>query len=433
MNLVAILFISFFVLCLLGVPVAVSLGASAMLTGLSCGITPLFLVQQMFSMVNSYTLLAIPLFLLVGNIMEHGQITERLVGFASSLVGHIRGGLGQVNVLSNMIMAGISGSANADAAALGSMMIPVMKQEGYPPEMAAAINACASTMGPIIPPSMLMVVYGAYGGVSVAAMFLAGFIPGFFIALFMMITIYHWAKKYPSIKHREHRATAGEIWKAFKYASLALLVPVIIIAGVLGGIFTATESGMVAAVYCLFVTVFVYRRVHLKEFVDIVKTTLISMAAPMFCAAGAGAFGYMIAYLQIPKLILQMSGPINGSHYLTLFFLFFLFMILGCFMDAIPAIMIFLPIVQELSRAAGLDPLHVATLVVVTLCFGFVTPPYGLTMLLSASIAHVPSAAVIKQTIPFYLTFLAVAAIMIFLPEVILFLPNLLMNRLHTA
>ena len=399
-----------------------------MLTGLSCGITPLFLVQQMFSMVNSYTLLAIPLFLLVGNIMEHGQITERLVGFASSLVGHIRGGLGQVNVLSNMIMAGISGSANADAAALGSMMIPVMKQEGYPPEMAAAINACASTMGPIIPPSMLMVVYGAYGGVSVAAMFLAGFIPGFFIALFMMITIYHWAKKYPSIKHREHRATAGEIWKAFKYASLALLVPVIIIAGVLGGIFTATESGMVAAVYCLFVTVFVYRRVHLKEFVDIVKTTLISMAAPMFCAAGAGAFGYMIAYLQIPKLILQMSGPINGSHYLTLFFLFFLFMILGCFMDAIPAIMIFLPIVQELSRAAGLDPLHVATLVVVTLCFGFVTPPYGLTMLLSASIAHVPSAAVIKQTIPFYLTFLAVAAIMIFLPEVILFLPNLLMN-----
>lgn len=428
MNLVAILFISFFVLCLLGVPVAVSLGASAMLTGLSCGITPLFLVQQMFSMVNSYTLLAIPLFLLVGNIMEHGQITERLVGFASSLVGHIRGGLGQVNVLSNMIMAGISGSANADAAALGSMMIPVMKQEGYPPEMAAAINACASTMGPIIPPSMLMVVYGAYGGVSVAAMFLAGFIPGFFIALFMMVTIYHWAKKYPSIKHREHRATAGEIWKAFKYASLALLVPVIIIAGVLGGIFTATESGMVAAVYCLFVTVFVYRRVHLKEFVDIVKTTLISMAAPMFCAAGAGAFGYMIAYLQIPKLILQMSGPINGSHYLTLFFLFFLFMILGCFMDAIPAIMIFLPIVQELSRAAGLDPLHVATLVVVTLCFGFVTPPYGLTMLLSASIAHVPSAAVIKQTIPFYLTFLAVAAIMIFLPEVILFLPNLLMN-----
>ena len=428
MNLVAILFISFFVLCLLGVPVAVSLGASAMLTGLSCGITPLFLVQQMFSMVNSYTLLAIPLFLLVGNIMEHGQITERLVGFASSLVGHIRGGLGQVNVLSNMIMAGISGSANADAAALGSMMIPVMKQEGYPPEMAAAINACASTMGPIIPPSMLMVVYGAYGGVSVAAMFLAGFIPGFFIALFMMITIYHWAKKYPSIKHREHRATAGEIWKAFKYASLALLVPVIIIAGVLGGIFTATESGMVAAVYCLFVTVFVYRRVHLKEFVDIVKTTLISMAAPMFCAAGAGAFGYMIAYLQIPKLILQMSGPINGSHYLTLFFLFFLFMILGCFMDAIPAIMIFLPIVQELSRAAGLDPLHVATLVVVTLCFGFVTPPYGLTMLLSASIAHVPSAAVIKHTIPFYLTFLAVAAIMIFLPEVILFLPNLLMN-----
>lgn len=427
MNYIIILFASFFGLCLLGVPVAVSLGVSAMLTGISCGITPIFLVQQMFSMINSYTLLAIPLFLLVGNIMEYGQITERLVAFAASLVGHIRGGLGQVNVLANMIMAGISGSANADAAALGSMMIPVMKKEGYPADMAAAINACASTMGPVIPPSMLMVVYGAYGGVSVASMFLAGFVPGFLIALFMMITIYYWAKKYPSIKKREKRASLKEIWRTFKNAFLALMVPVIIIVGVLGGTFTATESGMIAAVYCLIVTTFIYKQVRWKQFVSIIKKTLTSMAAPMFCAAGAGAFGYMIAYLQIPKLILQMSGPINGDRYLTLIFLFILFLLLGCFMDAIPAIMIFLPIVQELSNAAGLDPLHVATLVVVTLCFGFVTPPYGLTMLLSSSIAGVESTAVIKRTVPFYLTFLAVGLILIFLPQVFLFLPNVLM------
>ena len=428
MTLIAALFVSFFALCLLGVPVAVSLGMSALITGWICGITPLVMVQQMYSMVNSYTLLAIPLFLLVGNIMEHGQITERLVGFASTLVGHIRGGLGQVNVLSNLIMAGISGSANADAAALGSMMIPAMEKEGYPPDMAAAINACASTMGPIIPPSMLMVVYGAYGGVSVASMFLAGFIPGVFIALFMMITIYHWAKKYPSIKLRERRASLKEIWQAFRRAILALLVPVIIIAGVLGGKFTATESGMIAAVYSLLVTAFVYRSITLGDFVQIVKKTLLSMAGPMFCAAGAGAFGYMMAYLQIPKLVLELSGPVNGNRYLTLLFLFGLFLILGCFMDAIPAIIIFLPISQELSNAAGLDPLHVAILTVVTLCYGFVTPPYGLTMLLSASIAGVPSTAVIKRTVPFYLSFLAVAVIMIFFPDVILLLPRMLLG-----
>lgn len=428
MNLIILLFGSFFGLCLLGVPVAVSLSVSALVTGLMCGITPLVMVQQMYSMVNSYTLLAIPLFLLVGNIMEYGKITERLVGFASTLVGHIRGGLGQVNVVSNLIMAGISGSANADAAALGSMMIPIMEKEGYPADMAAAINACASTMGPIIPPSMLMVVYGAYGGVSVAAMFLAGFIPGICIALFMMLTIYHWSKKYPSIRLRPQRASLGEIAAAFRHALFALLVPVIIIAGVLGGIFTATESGMIASVYSLIVTIFVYRSVRIKEFFSIIGKTLRSMAGPMFCAAGAGAFGYMMAYLQIPQLVLQLSGPVNGNHYLTLFFLFGLFLLLGCFMDAIPAIIIFLPIVQELAAAAQLDPLHVAILVVVTLCYGFVTPPYGLTMLLSASIAGVPSTDVIRRTAPFYLCFAAVAAIMIFLPDVILFLPRVLLD-----
>ena len=178
MNLIPVLFISFFVTCLLGCPIAVSLGVSSLITALLAGITPLALIQQMYSMLDSFTLLAIPLFMLVGNIMEYGEITDRLVGFANVLVGHIRGGLGQVNIFANLIMAGISGSANADAAAIGGMLIPAMEKEGYPPEMAAAINASASTMGPIIPPSMLMIVYGAYGGVSVAAMFMAGFIPG---------------------------------------------------------------------------------------------------------------------------------------------------------------------------------------------------------------------------------------------------------------
>ncbi|MCI8418557.1 MAG: TRAP transporter large permease [Lachnospiraceae bacterium] len=424
MNLIPVLFISFFVTCLLGCPIAVSLGVSSLITALLAGITPLALIQQMYSMLDSFTLLAIPLFMLVGNIMEYGEITDRLVGFANVLVGHIRGGLGQVNIFANLIMAGISGSANADAAAIGGMLIPAMEKEGYPPEMAAAINASASTMGPIIPPSMLMIVYGAYGGVSVAAMFMAGFIPGVLIALTMMTAVYVWSKKYPSIHLREKRATLGEIWDAFLRAILALLVPAIVIAGVLGGTFTATESGMIAAIYCFLLTAFVYRTVKLPDFLAILRKSLVGMAHPMFCAAGAGAFSYMMTYLQIPKLVLKLAGPIAGSYYGTMFFLAILFLILGCFMDAVPAIIVFLPIIQELSRAAGLDSLHVAILVIVTLCVGFVTPPYGLTLLLSSQIADVPSTRVIKRMALFYGVFAFVILIIIFAPDVILFLPH---------
>ena len=425
---VSVLFISFVICLAIGIPVAFSLGVASCIYFIGAGMPINMFAQKFFAGMDSFTLLCIPGFTLAGNLMNQGGISDKLLDFAETCVGHLRGGLAYANVLASMVFAGISGTALADTVALGGIEIPMMVNQGYDVPFSVAVTAASSCMGPIIPPSMLMVVYGAYGGVSVASMFLAGLIPGVFIALFMMITIYHWAKKYPSIKLRERRASLKEIWQAFRRSILALLVPVIIIAGVLGGKFTATESGMIAAVYSLLVTAFVYRSITLGDFVQIVKKTLLSMAGPMFCAAGAGAFGYMMAYLQIPKLVLELSGPVNGNRYLTLLFLFGLFLILGCFMDAIPAIIIFLPISQELSNAAGLDPLHVAILSVVTLCYGFVTPPYGLTMLLSASIAGVPSTAVIKRTVPFYLSFLAVAVIIIFFPDVILLLPRMLLG-----
>ncbi len=423
MNPVLLLFLSFFGLCFLGVPVAVSLGVSALVTGYMAEIPPLVMVQQMYAMLDSFTLLAIPLFLLVGIIMEYGEITDKLVNFSKTVVGHIRGGLGHVNVFANLIMAGISGSATADAAALGSLMIPAMKKEGYSGAMAAAINSCAATMGPIIPPSMLMVVYGAYGGVSIAALFLAGAVPGMLMAGALMVTIYVWSRK-GNLTSRESRAPLAEVWDAFKKSILALIVPVLIIGGVLGGKFTATESGMIAAAYSLVLTVCIYRTVRLRTLITILRRSLMSMAAPMFCAAGAGAFGYMMAYLQVPDLVLELSGPVNGSPYLTLIFLTCMFLILGCFMDVIPAIIVFLPIAQSLAGAAGLDPLHVGILVVVVLCFGFVTPPYGLTMLLSSAIAGVNSTETIRASLPFYLVFVFLAVVMIVFPGVILFLPR---------
>lgn len=423
MSLIVLLFAVFFGLCLLGVPVAVSLALSAFVTGLVADIPPIVVVQQMYAMLDSFTLLAVPLYLLVGVTMDKGQVTDRLVFFARTLVGHIRGGLGHVNIVANMIMAGISGSATADAAALGSVMIPAMVKEGYAKDTAAAINAAAATMGPIIPPSIMMIVYGAYGGVSIAAMFLAGVIPGLIVGITLMLLVYFRAGKSKSIVVLP-RASIGDVWAGFKKAILALIVPLIIVIGVVGGFFTATESGMIAAIYSIVVTVFFFRSIRIGQLRGIFQEALVNMAQPLLCVAAAGAFGYMMAYLKVPDIVVQASGPIVGSPTLTLLFILVLYIILGTFMDAIPAIVIFLPIVQKLSVAAGLNPVHVGVLVTVVLCFGLLTPPYGLTLLLSAGIAKVSVTKVIRALVPFYLIFLAVILCLVFVPNLILFVPK---------
>lgn len=423
MSLIALLFAVFFGLCLLGVPVAVSLALSAFATGLVVDIPPIVVVQQMYSMLDSFTLLAVPLYLLVGVTMDRGGVTDRLVFFSRTLVGHIRGGLGHVNIVANMIMAGISGSATADAAALGSVMIPAMVREGYAKETAAAINAAAATMGPIIPPSIMMIVYGAYGGVSIAAMFLGGVIPGLIVGLTLMLIVYYWAGKSESVVVST-RASMGDVWKGFKGAILALIVPFIIVVGVVGGFFTATESGMIAAIYSIFVTIFVFQSLKFGQLKGVFQEALVNMAQPLLCVSGAGAFGYMMAYLQVPEIVVQASGPIVGSPILTLLFIVALYIVLGTFMDAIPAIVIFLPIVQKLSVAAGLNPVHVGVLVTVVLCFGLLTPPYGLTLLLSAGIAKVSVTKVIRALVPFYLIFLLVILTLVFAPNFILFVPK---------
>ncbi|MBF7082557.1 TRAP transporter large permease [Desulfallas sp. Bu1-1] len=424
MFLIAVLFISFFGLCLLGVPIAISLALSAMVTGLLAGISPLVVVQNMFTGVDSYTLLAVPLFMLVGEIMDKGSITERLVAFARSVVGHIRGGLGHVTVFANMLMAGISGSGTADAAALGSILIPAMKKEGYPSEMAVAVNASAATMGPIIPPSIIMVVYGAYGGVSIAGLFLGGALPGLIVGVTLMLVIYFWAtaNKFPTTA----RATLKQIFSSFWDSIWALIVPFIIVFGVVGGVFTATESAMIAVIYSLLVSVFIYRALNWRISCEAFKKSLVALASPLLAVAGAGAFGYIMAYLQVPNLIVDLAGPVTDSTYATLIFIAVLYLILGTFMDAIPAIVIFLPIVQKMIAEAGLNPVHVGVLVTVVLCFGFLTPPYGLTLLLSAGIGNVPVLKVVRTLVPFYLVMLLVIAMIIFLPDVVLFLPRLL-------
>jgi tripartite ATP-independent transporter DctM subunit len=333
-----------------------------------------------------------------------------------------------VNIVAEMVLSGISGSATADAAALGSIMIPAMVREGYPPAVAAAINAAAATNGPIIPPSIMMIVYGAYANLSIAVLFMGGMIPGIILGIALMIYVYFWAKKH-NLPKSERRATLKECWIAFRKAFLALLATIIIFAGILSGVFTATEAGMVVTLYCLFITAFVYKLLNRNRLKYILQGTLESMTAPLLCVSAAGAFGYIMAYLKVPSYVLQMAGPIATSHYGVLIFFVILFLILGTFMDATPAIIIFMSVVQTLTASAGLNPYHVGVLICCILCFGFITPPYGLTLLLSSGIAKVTTSEVIYESRWTFLLMLIVALILIFFPDVILFFPRLFMPQ----
>lgn len=424
-SMIIFLFGSFVFLALIGVPIAVCLCISGFLTASLMGITPIAIVQNIFSMLNSYTLLAVPLFLIVGNVMEYGGITERLVRFSRVLVGHLRGGLAQVNILTNMLMAGISGSATADATALGSVMLPAMKKEGYPADLSCAINAAASTIGPVIPPSIMMVVYGAYSGVSIGAMFAGGFLPGILIGVSLMVYVYVWARR-TNFSTADRRATLKEVLSATKHAFAALLAPVIIIVGIIGGLVTTTEAGMLCAVYCILVSIFLFRSISIKDIKDIIENTLLGMSKPLLCVAGAGAFGYMMAYLNVPKMFLTLLGDAADSKIFVTLFIVVLYLILGTFMDATPAIVIFMTIIQSLAQNVGLNPLHVGVLICVTLCFGFITPPYGLTLLISAGIGGVPTVAVIKRLKWIFVIMIGLILVIAFVPGIILFIPRLL-------
>jgi tripartite ATP-independent transporter DctM subunit len=420
---IAALFVSFFAMCCIGVPISISLIVASVITAMLGGISPIIIVQNMYAGIDSYTLLAIPLFLLVGQIMEIGSITERLITFSRSMVGHIRGSLGHVTVLSNMLMAGISGSAVADAAAIGGIMIPAMKKEGYPPEMAVAINATAATIGPIIPPSIIMVIYGAYGNVSIGSMFLGGAIPGFIFGLAIMMVVFFWSGTGNFPKHP--KSTFHQRLASFRESSLALVTPFLIVGGIVGGVVTPTESAMIATCYSIAISWFVFKKLTIRNTIDAFKKTFLAVGNPLFCVSAAGAFGYLMAYLQVPNLVLQAFSGVLGHPLLILLSIMAIYLVLGTFMDAIPAIVIFLPIVQKMAASAGLDPVHVGVLVTVVLCFGFLTPPYGLTLLLCSGIGGVSVLKVARALAPMYLTMVGVVVLIIFFPGVVLFLPRL--------
>lgn len=422
----AILFGGFVVALAAGVPVAVSLGlASAgylVFTG-----TPLVVIpQKMYAGMDVFVLLCIPGFILAGNLMNNGGITERIVRFATALVGWLRGGLGLTNIAGSMLFGGISGTAVADAASIGSVMIPGMTRAGYPAPFSAAVTAASSTVGPMIPPSVPMIIVGALSGISVGQMFLAGAVPGILMGLAMMVTCYviARARAFP----REPWRGAGELARAFGAACWALAMTALIIIGLLSGYATPTETAIVACIYATFVGLFVYRELPLRKIPKIVVDSAISSAAILALVGFANVFGYILSAERIPQMIAGAVLSITDNKYVVILLINLLLLFIGTFMETIAALIILFVPLLELAKAVGVDPLHFATFAVLNLMLGLTTPPVGVCLFVCANIARLPLGPVVVAILPFLATNIAVLLAVSYIPALATWLPRTLMN-----
>jgi tripartite ATP-independent transporter DctM subunit len=419
-----IMFGVFFALLALRVPVAFALGLACLpIFLIEDRLTPQNLVQETFNAYNSFILLAVPFFLLTANLMNVGGITNRLVRLSRDLVGHFPGGLAQVNVVLSLFFAGISGSSTADAASQSKIFIEAQRKEGYDDSFSVAITAVSAVLAVIVPPSILMIVWGGLLTVSIGGLFMAGIVPGVLIALVQMATVHVYAKlrNYPTYP----RATLLETLKAILVSVPALMTPVIIIGGKVFGWFTATESACIAVLYAAALTMLVYREMDLKGLHQALLDTGRLTGVALFAVGTASAFGWLLAYYQIPKALLANVAAWGMGPVTTGFFIAAVFLVVGCFLDAIPAIVIVGTVLEPLARSVGMDPIHFAMIGIVSLAFGLVTPPYGLCLLISAHVAGIRIVDALKDVMIMLLPMLAVLALVIMWPDLVLFLPKL--------
>jgi tripartite ATP-independent transporter DctM subunit len=418
-----ILFGAFGVLIVIRVPVSFALGLACIpVFMLDDRLTPIVLITEMWKSYNAFILLAVPFFLLAANLMNAAGITERLVNFARASVGHLPGGLGHINVMVSMLFAGISGSSTADAAGIGSLMIPAMKKQGYDTSFSVAITACSSVMGVIIPPSILMIVWGGLMSVSIGGLFLAGVVPGFLMAVFMMSTVLVYAKirNYPIYQ----RSSFKEFIQALGQAVFALVTPAIIVGGIVFGLFTPTEASVVAVVYSALLGGIIYRKIGLKEFPKVLYDSARLAAISLFCIGTASAFGWLLAYYRVPQGLVDVLAGYGTGLITTGFLIALSFLVIGMFIDAIPAIIILGTILLPLAAKVGMHPIHFAIIGVISLAFGLVTPPYGLCLLISCALGKIKVVDVIKDVGIILVPMLILLILVILFPEMILFLPR---------
>lgn len=422
---VALLIGMLLVLFMLGFAVTYSLGITAvtyMLLFFGSSFSLQIVAQKTIGGFGNFTLLAIPFFLLAGKLMNCGSITNRIFKLCNALVGWIPGGLGHANILASIVFAGMSGSAVADAAGLGTIEIRAMKDEGFDVDFAAAVTAASSTIGPIIPPSIPLIMYGVTVTASISTLLMAGIVPGVMMGLAMAVLVYIISKKrnypcrpFPSLK---------EFWKLFKEGVLALLTPIILIGGILCGVFTATEASVVAVLYALLLICVIYREVGFKDIVNVFVETIYESAAVMLVVGSSTLFGYLVTRLQIPRLVADIVLDLCDTRVAFLLLVNVLLLIVGCFMETNAAILILAPILLPVAQTFGVGDIQFGIIMVLNLMIGLLTPPVGMVLYSTANVAHISFERMVKSVLPFYVPLFAVLLLVSFVPELSTWFPT---------
>ncbi|MBI2202779.1 MAG: TRAP transporter large permease [Candidatus Rokubacteria bacterium] len=411
----------------MGLPVAFALAVAAAVFMWWSGVPQQVFVQRLVLGVDSFPLLAIPFFILAGNLMSSGGITVRIFRLAHALVGHIRGGMGHVSVVANMIMAGMSGSAIADAAGLGPLAIESMRRSGYPKDLAAAIMAAGATIGPIIPPSIIMVIYAtSAGGVSVAKLFLGGIGVGVLMGLSLMMIVWFKARQ---MAVPSPWTGWRDLAVAFKEAILATITPVLIIGGILSGVFTPTESAAVAAFYAMLLGAFVYRELTLKKLLEVLSESMLTTSVVFTIMAATSAFGWILAFARVPQAIAETLSALTSSPLLMLVLLMAIYFYLGTIMEAVAIVIVTVPIVMPVLEKLSIDPVHFGVLLAVNVSIGTLTPPVGLVMFVICGIAKLSIEEFTRAAWPFIAALVACLALAMVFPETVLLIPRLVLGR----
>lgn len=422
MTALGILLVLFLLLMLLGIPIAVAMGVASVAALLIGTNLPIVAVgQRMLVILDSFPFLALPFFILAGLFMEQGGITRRLVDFAAIFVGRITGGLAQVLIGSNLVVSGASGSAVADCAATGTVLIPAMARAGYSSAFAAALTAAAATAGPLIPPSIMFVLYGAIASVSIGDLFVAGIAPGLIVGLYLGIAAYVISKKrrYPKLPP----VPLGEAWRTSVKAAPALLMPVIVLGGIIAGVFTPTEAGAIAAVYGFFVSMFVYREMQWSDLRGILVTTGVITAAVMLIVSAASLFSWILTRERAPDMLTEAMTRWTTDPFMFLLLINVIVLVLGCFLEAVSLLIMITPVLVPLAATYGVDPVHFGVVLVLNLTIGLNTPPVGMNMFIVCAISKVTVVQYTREAWPFLLALLLVLLLITYVPQTVLFLP----------
>jgi C4-dicarboxylate transporter DctM subunit len=419
--LIPLLFVIFF----MGVPITFSLGVVSLLGLIITKVPLLLVVQRLWTAVDTFSLVAVPLFILAGDLMSRGGISRRLVDFAQSLVGHFTSGLAMVAVVACMFFAAVSGSAIADAAAIGGILIPTMIANGYHPPFTASLVAAAGTIGPIIPPSIPMVLYGAMTNTSIAMLFAGGFLPGVLMGVGLMTYSYYVGKQRGYVG-REARAGLREITRGFLNALLAMLMPVIIIGGIISGVFTPTESGVVAVVYALLLGMFVYRELTWRDVMRLLYECGLLTGKILFILGTASIFSWLLTVEGIPQQVTAAIAGLHAGWIAMLLLINLILLFVGTFIDTISALVIFTPLLLPLAMSVGVDPIHFGIIIAVNLTIGMITPPVGVVLFVTTAIAKLTIREMMRDLTPMIGVLIVALAITTYWPAMVMWIPNLL-------